>query len=71
MESEDENEVLLVDLSERLAARTLGYLNGKRSANQVARALQSDFGGFDQKLHRAAMKFMHNLITIRLLEVAP
>jgi len=71
MESEDENEVLLVDLSERLAARTLGYLNGKRSANQVARALQSDFGGFDQKLHRAAMKFMHNLITIRLLDVAP
>ena len=70
MESDDEDEVLLVDLSERLAARSLAYLDGTRSANQVARALQADFGGFDQKLHRAAMKFMHNLITIRLLEVA-
>jgi halogenation protein CepH len=70
MESEDQEEVLLVDLSERLVSRTLAYLDTKRSASQVARALQKDFGGFDQKLHQCAMKFMHNLITVGLLRTA-
>jgi len=67
MESEEEEEVLLADLSRRLVSRTLAYLDGKRTASEVARALQTDFGGFDQKLHRCAMKFMHNLITVGLL----
>jgi flavin-dependent dehydrogenase len=69
MEAEDQEEVLLVDSSARLVSRTLAYLDGKRSASRVARALQQDFGGFDQKLHRCAMKFMHNLLTVGLLRV--
>jgi flavin-dependent dehydrogenase len=70
MESEQQEEVLLVDLSRRVVSRTLAYLDGKRSANEVARALQGDFGGFDQKLHRCAMKLMHNLLTVGLLRAA-
>ncbi len=69
MESEDLEDVLLVDLTVRLVTRTLAYLDGGRSASQVARVLQQDFGGFDQKVHRSAMKFMHNLITVGLLRV--
>jgi clorobiocin biosynthesis protein Clo-hal len=69
MESEDEEELLLVDLSARVADRTLAYLDGTRSASQVARALQSDFGGFDQKVHRYAMKVMDNLLTVGLLRM--
>jgi hypothetical protein len=48
----------------------LAYLDGTRTADQVARALQADFGGFDQKLHRSAMKFMHNLLTVGLLRTS-
>jgi hypothetical protein len=69
MESEDREEVLLVDMSTRVVSRTLAYLDAKRSASQIARALHGDFGGFDQKLHRCAMKFMHNLLTVGLLRV--
>lgn len=67
MESEDEEDVLLVDASERAVRRTLACVDGKRTASQVARALQAELGGFDQKLHRCAMKFMHNLLTVGLL----
>jgi len=70
MESEDLDEILLVDETESLAKRTLGYINGRSTASQIARALQSDFGGFDQKRHRAAMKLMHNLLTVGLLRTA-
>lgn len=70
MESEEEEEVLLVDLSARVTERTLAYLDGRRTANEVARALQPDFGGFDQKIHRHAMKLMDNLLTVGLLAVA-
>ena len=70
MESENEDDALLVDLSARVVEKTLGHLDGRRTASQVARALQSDFGGFDQKVHRYAMKFMHNLLTVGLLRAA-
>jgi len=69
MESESADDGLLVEPSERVARRTLAYLDGRRTANQVARALQGDFGGFDQKFHRCAMKFMHNLPTVDLLRL--
>jgi clorobiocin biosynthesis protein Clo-hal len=71
LESEENDEQLLVDLSERIVLCTLAHIDGKRSANQVARALQQDFGGFDQRVHRSAMKFMHNLMTVKLLEPNP
>lgn len=67
MESEDQEEVLLVDVTQRVVSRTLAHLDGKRSAGEVARALQKDFGGFDQKVHHCAMKFIHNLLTVGLL----
>jgi clorobiocin biosynthesis protein Clo-hal len=70
MESENEDDGLLVDLTQRVVAVTLGYLDGQRTAAEITRALQSDFGGFDQKVHRCAMKLMHNLITVGLLRVA-
>ncbi len=70
MESEDDDEGLLVDLTQRVIAVTLRYLDGKRTAQQVARALQEDVGGFDQKVHRCAMKLMHDLATVGLLRAA-
>ncbi len=70
MESENDDETLLVEITQRVIAVTLSHLDGKRTAHQVARALQEDFGGFDQKLHRCAMKFMHNLVTVGLLRAA-
>jgi hypothetical protein len=70
MESEDEEESLLVDLSTRVTERTLALLDGNRTANEVARALQPDFGGFHQKIHRHAMKLMDNLLTVGLLQIA-
>jgi flavin-dependent dehydrogenase len=70
MESEERDEVLLVELSTRLVRRVLAYLDGSRTSSEVARALQADFGGFDQKLHRSAMKFMHNLLTVGLLKAS-
>jgi flavin-dependent dehydrogenase len=70
MESERDDEALLVDATRRVVALTLGHLDGKRTAHEVARALQGDLGGFDQKMHRCAMKFMHDLITVGLLRVA-
>ena len=70
MEAEEQPEALLVDVSEQLVTRVLAHLDGTRTASQVARALQIDFGGFDQKLHRCAMKFMHNLMTVGLVRIA-
>ncbi len=70
MESEDREEVLLVDQTTQLVSRCLAHLDGTRTADQVARALQTDFGGFEQKLHRSAMKFMHNLLTVGLLRMS-
>jgi clorobiocin biosynthesis protein Clo-hal len=71
MESDNQEDVLLVDLTARLLDRTLRYLDGNCSAGEVARLLQTDFGGFDQKLHRCAMKLMHNLLTVGLLDAGP
>jgi hypothetical protein len=70
MESEDDDETLLVDLTRRVITATLRRLDGRTTAHQVARALQEELGGFDQKLHRCAMKLMHNLVTVGLLRAA-
>jgi flavin-dependent dehydrogenase len=69
MESEEREEILLVDKSIEVVSRSLTHLDGTRTASQVARSVGTELGGFDQKLHRYAMKFMHNLLTIGLLRV--
>ncbi len=67
METDGDEEALLVGESERLVGLVLDRIDGSRSANHIARELQVDFGGFDQQRHNTAMKLIHNLMTLKLV----
>lgn len=70
MESEEKDDTLLVDASERIVLQVLDHVDGTRTANQIARGLQRTIGAFDQKVHRYAMKLINNLLTVGLLRLA-